>query len=72
MAKLWARAGVSFNIEDDELAKVKALIQEGRPREAGKILNAAMLDSYEFDGENYIPDNDDCIAGVDELRDFDF
>lgn len=72
MPKLWARAGISFTITDDKLAKVKALIREDRLDEAREILGDAMLGSYEFDGETYIPDNDDCIAGVDELRDFDF
>lgn len=72
MAKLWARAGISFEIADDRLAEVKRLLQSGQVCEAQEILSDAMLGTYEFVGENYIPDNDDCIAGVDELRDFDF
>lgn len=72
MAKLWARAGISFEIADDRLAEVKRLLQSGLVHEAQEIVSDAMLSTYEFTGENYIPDNDDCIAGVDELREFEF
>ena len=72
MAKLWARAGISFEISDDKLAEVKRLLQSGLVHEAQEIVSDAMLGTYEFDGENYIPDNDACVAGVDELREFEF
>lgn len=72
MAELWARAGINFNIDDDKLKKVKEYISAGDPDAAREILSDAMLGTYTFTGENYIPDNDDCTAGIDELRDFSF
>ncbi len=72
MAKLWARAGVSFEIDDKDLEKVRELIANGDLDTAREILGDAMLGTYKFAGENYIPDSDFCIAGVEELRDFDF
>lgn len=70
--KIWARVGIRFAVDGEKLLEIKKLIQGDHLDEARAILRNAMIHSYEFCGESYIPDNDDCIGGVDVLRDFDF
>lgn len=72
MAKIWARVSISITVDDEKLLEIKKLIQNDCLDEARTILRNTMIRSFEFTGESYIPDNDDCIGGVDELRDFDF
>lgn len=69
MAKrtLWARVGMSFEIEELELKKVEELIQSGNTHDANDILWKAWNDTHCLDGESYIPDNDDCTGGCDSL-----